>query len=67
MNLLNENGNVVTYLIFPKSLGLEASLKNLTIQNNLYIIGTVNIDDTTFSFSRKVLDRLILLNFQMLT
>lgn len=24
---------------------------------NLYIIGTVNMDDTTFSFSRKVLDR----------
>lgn len=54
---LNENGNVVTDLIFPKSLSLNEELKNLTIPDNLYIIGTVNMDDTTFAFSRKVLDR----------
>ena len=29
----------------------------ITIPNNLFIIGTVNMDETTFSFSRKVLDR----------
>lgn len=29
----------------------------LHIPDNLYIIGTVNMDDTTFQFSRKVLDR----------
>ncbi|SCH49128.1 MrcB family domain-containing protein [Romboutsia sp. 1001713B170207_170306_H8] len=29
----------------------------LYIPDNLYIIGTVNMDDTTFQFSRKVLDR----------
>lgn len=27
------------------------------IPENLYIVGTVNMDDTTFAFSRKVLDR----------
>ena len=31
--------------------------KGLTIPKNLLILGTVNMDDTTFSFSRKVLDR----------
>lgn len=31
--------------------------KKLTIPKNLIIVGTVNMDETTFSFSRKVLDR----------
>ena len=30
---------------------------NLHIPDNIYLIGTVNMDDTTFQFSRKVLDR----------
>ena len=54
---LNENGHVVTDLIFPKSLYLNDELQNLNIPDNLYVIGTVNMDDTTFAFSRKVLDR----------
>lgn len=31
--------------------------KGLTLPQNLLIMGTVNMDETTFSFSRKVLDR----------
>lgn len=31
--------------------------KKLTIPQNLIVVGTVNMDETTFSFSRKVLDR----------
>jgi hypothetical protein len=31
--------------------------KQLTIPQNLFVVGTVNMDETTFSFSRKVLDR----------
>ncbi|MBR3828492.1 MAG: AAA family ATPase [Bacteroidales bacterium] len=31
--------------------------KRLTIPQNFFVIGTVNMDETTFSFSRKVLDR----------
>lgn len=31
--------------------------KKLHIPDNVYIIGTVNMDETTFTFSRKVLDR----------
>ena len=30
---------------------------NVYIPENLYIIGTVNMDETTFPFSKKVLDR----------
>lgn len=54
---LNENGTVVTDLIFPKSFSLNEEFRKLTIPDNLYVIGTVNMDDTTFAFSRKVLDR----------
>lgn len=35
----------------------EEGGKRLTIPNNLIVVGTVNMDETTFSFSRKVLDR----------
>lgn len=35
----------------------EDSGKRLCIPNNLIVVGTVNMDETTFSFSRKVLDR----------
>ena len=31
--------------------------KGITLPPNLFVIGTVNMDETTFSFSRKVLDR----------
>ena len=32
-------------------------VKGLTLPKNLIVMGTVNMDETTFSFSRKVLDR----------
>lgn len=35
-------------------------IKGLTLPKNLIVIGTVNMDETTFSFSRKVLDRAML-------
>lgn len=43
-----ENGHVVTKKIAQYEDG---------IPDNLYIIGTVNMDETTFPFSKKVLDR----------
>ncbi|MEE3497056.1 MAG: hypothetical protein VZR06_18040, partial [Butyrivibrio sp.] len=30
---------------------------NLIIPDNVYIVGTVNMDETTYPFSKKVLDR----------
>lgn len=35
----------------------ESERKRLSIPQNLIVVGTVNMDETTFSFSRKVLDR----------
>ena len=67
------NGNVTTDPILKSDeqwfFDLTASLpcgeevrqrfnnEGITIPKNLIVIGTVNMDETTFSFSRKVLDR----------
>ena len=40
-----------------KAYKTEEGGKRLTIPHNLFVVGTVNMDETTFSFSRKVLDR----------
>jgi 5-methylcytosine-specific restriction endonuclease McrBC GTP-binding regulatory subunit McrB len=40
-----------------KAYKTEKDGKRLTIPQNLFVVGTVNMDETTFSFSRKVLDR----------
>lgn len=54
-------GKVDASNVVPDSI--EAKLverfktKGLTLPKNLFVLGTVNMDETTFSFSRKVLDR----------
>lgn len=54
----DDNEILKTDNIFPNGYLPEVStFSNLIIPENIYIIGTVNMDDTTFSFSRKVLDR----------
>jgi energy-coupling factor transporter ATP-binding protein EcfA2 len=54
----NDQEEIVTDNIFPNNyLPEDSQFKGITIPDNLYIIGTVNMDDTTFAFSRKVLDR----------
>ena len=40
-----------------KDLRQQFYKNGITIPSNLFVIGTVNMDETTFSFSRKVLDR----------
>lgn len=48
-----EEGEIITTDLLP-----EQQLKQrITIPQNLYIIGTVNMDETTHPFSKKVLDR----------
>ena len=37
---------------------------NLTYPKNLFVIGTVNIDETTYMFSPKVLDRANVIEFK---
>lgn len=41
----------------PKKVETRLREKGLTLPKNLIVMGTVNMDETTFSFSRKVLDR----------
>lgn len=43
----SEDAEIISYL---RENGLE-------LPNNLFVIGTVNMDDTTYQFSRKVIDR----------
>ena len=49
-DLLNTN-------LFGQDLASRNKYEGLYIPENLYIIGTVNMDETTFPFSKKVLDR----------
>ena len=49
-----EGGRIVTDTL---SIRLNDSGNLLCIPDNLYIVGTVNMDETTFHFSIKVLDR----------
>lgn len=48
---------IITDSIFSGSSCNSMEYEKLHLPENLYIIGTVNMDDTTFGFSRKVLDR----------
>ena len=41
----------------PSDVENRLRKKGLTLPKNLIVMGTVNMDETTFSFSRKVLDR----------
>lgn len=59
---LNEDNEIITnILLSEEQIGRDsASIStygDVYIPQNLYIIGTVNMDETTFPFSKKVLDR----------
>ena len=53
---IKENGNESDFFV-ESWLVDELKRDGLTIPSNVIIIGTVNMDDTTNSFSRKVIDR----------
>ncbi|ARZ61189.1 MULTISPECIES: MrcB family domain-containing protein [Bacillus cereus group] len=48
-----KDGKIVTSPLLPESI----TNKHITIPSNVYIIGTVNMDETTHPLSKKVLDR----------
>ena len=48
---------VITAADYGGDVEAAAKYGEITLPQNLYIIGTVNMDETTFPFSRKVLDR----------
>ena len=51
-----EIGQIVTDEIILDKVA-QANYGGLFLPENLYVIGTVNMDETTFPFSKKVLDR----------
>lgn len=53
---MSDDGEIVTDTL-GTDLFKGTDYEGLTIPDNLYVIGTVNMDETTFPFSRKVLDR----------
>ncbi|MFN5246151.1 MAG: McrB family protein, partial [Ignavibacteria bacterium] len=52
-----ENPNLYTNLLTDLELSGSEFDEGISIPGNLIVIGTVNMDETTHSFSRKVLDR----------
>jgi hypothetical protein len=58
---VRKNGKIETDSLLSKEMLKNAKdageLIRLGIPDNLYLIGTVNMDETTHTFSRKVLDR----------
>ena len=49
--------NLVPKICYSGDKDAEKIYADLMIPENLYIVGTVNMDETTFPFSKKVLDR----------
>lgn len=50
-------GKLISIETFGKDKVAKETYSELYLPENLYIIGTVNMDETTFPFSKKVLDR----------
>ena len=49
--------NLTASLTSDEEIRTQFNEKGISLPQNLIVIGTVNMDETTFSFSRKVLDR----------
>ena len=49
--------NLTESLISNEDMRMQFNKEGICIPQNLIVVGTVNMDETTFSFSRKVLDR----------
>lgn len=61
---LHQEGDDQTDL--PTAVGEPGSIpRSLKLPENLFIIGTVNVDETTYMFSPKVLDRANVLEFRI--
>lgn len=49
----------------PRKANGEGIPRNVVVPSNLFIIGTVNVDESTYMFSPKVLDRANVIEFRM--
>lgn len=65
----NDNGAIVTDPLVDETYyqrdDAKAKYGKVYIPENLYIVGTVNMDETTFPFSKKVLDRANTIEFSL--
>lgn len=60
----NAEGDIETSPFFPHLTGdLGKEWTNVFLPGNLCIVGSVNMDETTFGFSKKVLDRAFVIEF----
>jgi MoxR-like ATPase len=57
-----QDGEMVTSIL----LSAEIAERDIRLPTNLYIIGTVNMDETTHPFSKKVLDRANTIEFNQI-
>lgn len=62
LSTMESNGKIPLHKIENESLDIPNSLK---LPKNLFIVGTVNIDETTYMFSPKVLDRANTIEFRL--
>lgn len=49
--------NILNVSVFGNDGNAKERYQKLYLSENIYIVGTVNMDETTYSFSKKVLDR----------
>lgn len=54
---VRKSGDMLDKSAFGKDEGAFEEYGSVHISDNVYIVGTVNMDETTFPFSKKVLDR----------
>lgn len=66
---VNDSGVIVTDPLIDETYYQKDTAKTqygkIYIPENLYIVGTVNMDETTFPFSKKVLDRANTIEFSL--
>lgn len=53
----NQDHFVSGELVSCENMRMLGDTEALTLPDNVFVIGTVNMDDTTYQFSRKVIDR----------
>ena len=62
--ILHHEGDENT-LLATESGGIPRVPRTLKMPDNVFVIGTINVDETTYMFSPKVLDRANVLEFRM--
>lgn len=65
LSAIESGENIPLYEVGERMAGDKTVPRRLRLPENLFIIGTVNVDETTYMFSPKVLDRANVIEFRM--